>query len=72
VIDPEGRPTLLVRIEEPNVVPDQRGALSGWEATPHHRFERLLRENEAGVRAGILLTDDQLRLAYAPKGETSG
>jgi hypothetical protein len=72
VIDPEGRPTLLVQIEEPGVAPDQRGALSGWEATPHQRFERLLRENEAGVRAGILLTDDQLRLVYAPKGETSG
>lgn len=72
VIDPEGRPTLLVRIEEPGVAPDQRGALSGWEATPHQRFERLLRENEVGVRAGILLTDDQLRLVYAPKGETSG
>ena len=72
VIDPEGRPTLLVRIEEPGVAPDQRGALVGWEATPHQRFERLLRENEAGVRAGILLTDDQLRLVYAPKGETSG
>ena len=72
VVDPEGRPTLLVRIEEPGVAPDQRGALAGWEATPHQRFERLLRENEAGVRAGILLTDDQLRLVYAPKGETSG
>ena len=72
VIDPEGRPTLLVRIEELGVMPDQRGALAGWEATPHQRFERLLRENEAGVRAGILLTDDQLRLVYAPKGETSG
>ncbi|MBN9346474.1 MAG: hypothetical protein J0I48_09780, partial [Devosia sp.] len=72
VIDPEGRPELLVRIEEPRVAPDQRGALAGWQATPHQRFERLLRENEAGVRAGILLTDDQLRLVYAPKGETSG
>jgi hypothetical protein len=72
VIDPEGRPTLLVRIEEPGVAPDQRGALAGWEATPHQRFERLLRKNEASVRAGILLTDDQLRLVYAPKGETSG
>lgn len=72
VIDPEGRPTLLVRIEEAGVALDRRGALVGWEATPHRRFERLLRENEAGVRAGILLTDDQLRLVYAPKGETSG
>lgn len=72
VIDPEGAPTLLVRIEEPGVAPDQRGALAGWEATPHQRFERLLRENEAGVRAGLLVTDDQIRLVYAPKGETSG
>jgi hypothetical protein len=63
---------LLVRIEEAGVAPDQRGALTGWEATPHQRFERLLRENEAGVRAGILLTENQLRLIYAPKGETSG
>jgi hypothetical protein len=72
VISPGGRPTLLIRIEEPSILPDQRGALIGWEATPHQRFERLLRENKAGVRAGILLTDDQLRLVYAPKGETSG
>ncbi len=72
VINPEDRPTLLLRIEEPGVAPDQRGALAGWEATPHQRFERLLRENDAGVRAGILFTDDQLRLVYAPKGETSG
>lgn len=72
VLDPEGRPTLLVRIEEPGVAPDKRGALVGWEATPHQRFERLLRENEAGVRAGLLVTDDQIRLVYAPKGETSG
>jgi hypothetical protein len=72
VIDPAGRPTLLVRIEDEGVEPDKRGALGGWEASPHQRFERLLRENAAGVRAGILLTDDQLRLVYAPKGETSG
>ncbi|MCC6781157.1 MAG: N-6 DNA methylase [Hyphomicrobiales bacterium] len=72
VVDPEGRTTLLVRIEGPGVAPHQRGAFAGWPATPHQRFERLLRENEAGVRAGILLTDDQLRLVYAPKGETSG
>jgi hypothetical protein len=72
VIDPEGRPTLLVRIEDEGVEPDKRGALAGWEASPHQRFERLLRENGAGVRAGLLLTDDQLRLVYAPKGETSG
>ena len=35
---------LLVRIEAAGVEPDRRGALSDREATPHQRFERLLRE----------------------------
>jgi hypothetical protein len=73
---------LLVRIEAPEVVLDKRGALDGWEATPHQRFERLLRET--GVGAGVLigaratgrqddnLTEPELRLIVAPKGETSG
>lgn len=61
---------LLVRIETPGVAPDERGALAGWEATPHQRFERLLRETN--ISAGILLTDHELRLVYAPRGETSG
>ncbi len=33
---------LLVRVEAAGVDPDERGALDGWEATPHQRFERLL------------------------------
>ncbi|WP_016744454.1 Eco57I restriction-modification methylase domain-containing protein [Rhizorhabdus wittichii] len=73
---------LLVRVEEPDIVLDQRGALDGWEATPHQRFERLLRET--GVGAGVLIgsretgrrdedaTEPELRLVVAPKGETSG
>jgi len=61
---------LLVRLEGPGVDPDQRGALGGWEATPHQRFERLLRET--GVFAGLMITDKDIRLVYAPKGETSG
>lgn len=68
---------LLVRIEAFGVDPDGRGELEGWEATPQQRFERLLRES--GIEAGILicdrgqnLNDAQLRLVYAPKGETSG
>ena len=41
---PDGPPLqLLVRIED-GVDLDKRGALGGWEATPHQRFERLLRE----------------------------
>jgi N-6 DNA Methylase len=73
---------LLVRIEAPGIDPDGRAALEGWEATPHQRFERLLRET--GVLAGLLITQKnerkgdedhyapELRLIYAPSGETSG
>jgi hypothetical protein len=73
---------LLVRIEAPGVDPDARGMLGGWEATPHQRFERLLRET--GVYAGLLVTEKnvrtngegryvpELRVVYAPRGETSG
>ncbi|WP_354110726.1 DNA methyltransferase [Bradyrhizobium sp. S3.12.5] len=41
-----------------------------WEATPHQRLERLLRETNVGV--GILVTRNALRLIYAPRGETAG
>jgi Eco57I restriction-modification methylase len=61
---------LLVRIET-GIDPDKRGALAGWEAaTAHQRFERLLRET--GVFAGLMVTGKELRLVYAPRGETSG
>jgi hypothetical protein len=66
----ERRWQLLVRIEAGGIDPDKRGALDGWEATPHQRFERLLRDT--GVYAGLLVTDAALRLIYAPRGETSG
>ena len=73
---------LLVRIEAPGINPDARAALEGWEATPHQRFERLLRET--GIFAGLLISEKnerengedrytpELRLIYAPSGETSG
>ena len=66
----EGGWQLLVRIEAPGIGPDARSALAGWEATPHQRFERLLRETEIPI--GVLFTDNELRLVYAPRGETSG
>ena len=61
---------LLVRHEAAGIEADKRGALPGWEATPHQRFERLLRET--GVGAGLLVTDKAIRLMVAPRGETSG
>jgi hypothetical protein len=41
-----------------------------WTASPQAKFERLLRET--GVYTGLLCNGTQLRLVYAPKGETSG
>jgi hypothetical protein len=61
---------LLVRLELTGVDPDRRGEADGWEASPHQRFERLLRET--GVLVGVMLTDKELRLILAPRGETSG
>lgn len=49
---------------------DKRGVLDRWDATPHHQFERLLRES--GVTIGVLVDQAHLRLIYAPRGETSG
>ncbi len=41
-----------------------------WHASPQSRFERLLRET--GVAIGLLTSPGQIRLVYAPKGESSG
>ena len=70
VQSPDGGWQLLIGLEAPGVAPDARGALDGWEATPHQRLERLLRE--IGVQTGLLLTDNELRVVHAPRGETSG
>lgn len=42
----------------------------GWQASPQARFERLLRETK--VPAGLLVNGTELRLVYAPSGESSG
>ncbi|EYF07495.1 Eco57I restriction-modification methylase domain-containing protein [Chondromyces apiculatus] len=41
-----------------------------WHASPQMRLERLLRETGIGI--GILANRRQLRLVYAPRGESSG
>lgn len=61
---------LLIRVEAAGIEPDRRAQLDGWEASPHQRFERLLKDT--GVFTGLLVTDRELRLVYAPRGETSG
>ena len=52
-------------LDEPLEESDRR-----WHASPHARFERLLRETQ--VPAGLLTNGRNLRLVYAPRGETSG
>jgi len=42
----------------------------GWQATIQAKFERLLRET--GVFAGLLVNGTEIRLVYAPSGESSG
>jgi len=41
-----------------------------WAASPHDRFERLLRDTNIPI--GLLTNSRSFRLVYAPKGETSG
>ena len=42
----------------------------GWKASIQAKFERLLRET--GVFAGLLVNGAEIRLVYAPSGESSG
>lgn len=70
VAEPDGGWQILVRIEAPGIKPKERRAIEGWEASPHQRLERLLREKEVPI--GLLITDAELRFIYAPRGETSG
>ena len=46
------------------------GFADKWHEKPHAKFERLLRET--GIPIGLLSNRRQLRLVYAPKGESSG
>jgi hypothetical protein len=41
-----------------------------WHAPPQARFERLLRETRVPI--GLLSNATQIRIVYAPRGETSG
>lgn len=82
VLAADDTPQLLVRIEAPGLLLDQRRALDGWEATAQQRFERLLRET--GIGAGVMIgardtgrregatVETVLRLVVAPRGEVSG
>jgi hypothetical protein len=62
---------LLVEEVEPDAALDDRyNATHLWETTRSAKFERLL--TETGVPLGILSNGKQIRLFYAPRGETAG
>ncbi len=68
----ESVPAQMLLSIHPSLDPDGRGQFgdSEWEASPHQRLERLLRETGVGV--GVLVARNTLRLVYAPRGETAG
>lgn len=75
VVAPEGSSVpwqMLIGVESDNVEFDRALPDDGkrWAASPHARFERLLRETNVSV--GMLTNGRSFRLVYAPKGETSG
>jgi hypothetical protein len=61
---------LLVRVLETGASFDTPLKGKKWEASPHARLERLLREKN--VPAGLLFNGRALRLVSAPYGESSG
>jgi hypothetical protein len=68
----DGVPAQALVLLHPTLDSDGRNQFgsSEWEASPHQRLERLLRETGVGV--GILVARNTLRLIHAPKGETTG
>jgi len=69
---PDGLPAQALVMLQPSLDADGRNQFASgeWEATPHQRLERLVRETNVSV--GILIARNTLRLIYAPRGETAG
>ncbi len=76
VVDPfaDDKALILVRVlptgtplDDP---PREQSKSAAWHASPQARLERLLRETE--VPAAVLCNGHELRLVYAPRGESSG
>ncbi|MCE7874514.1 class I SAM-dependent DNA methyltransferase, partial [bacterium CPR1] len=71
VVQDQGRPLMLVQLLAPGVSLDSCPAEApGWRASPQARLERLLRES--GVTAGLVSNGGELRIVYAPRGESAG
>ena len=69
---PDGVPAQALVMLHPTLDADDRNqfAAGEWEASPHQRLERLLRQTNIGV--GVLVARNTLRLIYAPPRETAG
>jgi hypothetical protein len=63
---------LLIQVLDNGTLFDESSVESkqGWHASPQAKFERLLRETEIPI--GLLVNSKQIRLVYAPRGESSG
>jgi hypothetical protein len=69
--DPERPYQLLIEEVEPDApLDDLYNATHLWETTRSAKFERML--TETGVALGVLSNGKQIRLFYAPRGETAG
>jgi hypothetical protein len=60
----------LMQVCKTGTALDEPVASAGWPASPQARFERLLRETQQPI--GLLSNGLELRLVYAPRGESSG
>jgi hypothetical protein len=71
VPNPDGEGCLmLVQEVEVGTGLDDKASSQGWEVTAQQKFERLLRGLK--IPMGLLTNGKELRLVYAPEGESSG
>jgi len=61
---------MLIQCLAPGMPFDKDDEQAHWQASPHAKLERLLRETRVPI--GLLVNGTHLRLVYAPRGETSG
>jgi N-6 DNA Methylase len=69
-VNKEHRPLIYVGVVPLKAYLDDASTGHLWTASPHTKFERLLREKN--ISTGILISSSALRLVYAPKGEATG
>lgn len=68
----DDKPLILIKQEPgaPNLTARSSRDSSDWDASLVQRMDRLLRDT--GVQIGIVATDAEIHLIYAPKAENSG